>query len=108
MAATRHEVSGTASVSAGESRREPTSVAHGSVLFLASSIVGATGFFVAALLLARGLGPSGRGSVAFITVTALVTARVAKIGLGQATSVFAAQRPGARAMLLSNLLAFSL
>jgi O-antigen/teichoic acid export membrane protein len=84
------------------------SVAHGSVLFFASNIVGATGFFVAALLLARALGPSGRGSVAFITVTALVTSRVAKIGLGQATSVFAAQRPGARAMLLSNLLAFSL
>ena len=78
------------------------------MLFLASSIVGALGFFVAALLLARALGPAGRGSVAFITVTALVTARVAKVGLGQATSVLAAQRPGARAMLLSNLLAFSL
>jgi O-antigen/teichoic acid export membrane protein len=86
----------------------PVSVAHGSVLFFASSIVGAAGFFVAALILARALGPSGRGSVAFITVTALVVARVAKAGLGQATSVFAAQRPGARAMLLSNLLAFSL
>jgi O-antigen/teichoic acid export membrane protein len=83
-------------------------VAQGSVLFFASSIVGATGFFVAALLLARVLGPAGRGSVAFITVTALVTARVAKVGLGQATSVLAAQRPGARAMLLSNLLTFSL
>jgi hypothetical protein len=46
--------------------------------------------------------------VAFITVTALVVARVAKAGLGQATSVFAAQRPDARATLLSNLLAFSL
>lgn len=83
-------------------------MAHGSVLFFASSIVGATGFFVAALLLARALGPAGRGSVAFITVTALVTARAAKLGLGQATSVLAAQRPGARATLLSNLLAFSL
>ena len=83
-------------------------MARGSVLFFASSIVGATGFFVAALLLARALGPAGRGSVAFITVTALVTARVVKLGLGQATSVLAAQRPGARAALLSNLLAFSL
>jgi O-antigen/teichoic acid export membrane protein len=46
--------------------------------------------------------------VAFITVTALVTARVVKVGLGQATVVLAAQRPDARAMLLSNLLAFSL
>jgi O-antigen/teichoic acid export membrane protein len=46
--------------------------------------------------------------VAFITVTALVVSRVAKVGLGQATSILAAQRPGARAMLLANLLAFSL
>jgi O-antigen/teichoic acid export membrane protein len=83
-------------------------VARGSVLFFASSIVGAMGFFVGALLLARVLGPAGRGSVAFITVTALVTARIAKLGLGQATSVLAAQRPSARATLLSNLLAFSL
>jgi O-antigen/teichoic acid export membrane protein len=86
----------------------PVSVAQGSVLFLASSVVGATGFFVSALMLARVLGPAGRGSIAFITVTALVTARVAKIGLGQSTSVLAAQRPDARAALLSNLLGFSL
>jgi O-antigen/teichoic acid export membrane protein len=46
--------------------------------------------------------------VAFITVTALVAARLAKVGLGQATGVLAAQRPAARAALLSNLLAFSL
>jgi O-antigen/teichoic acid export membrane protein len=84
------------------------SVAHGSVLFFASNLVGAAGFFVAALLLARALGPSGRGTVAFITVTALVVERVVKIGLGQATSVLAAQRPEVRPMLLSNLLAFSL
>jgi O-antigen/teichoic acid export membrane protein len=86
----------------------PVSVAQGSVLFFSASIVGSTGFFVAALLLARVLGPSGRGTVAFITVTALLTARIAKVGLGQATIVLAAQRPSARAMLLSNLLAFSL
>jgi O-antigen/teichoic acid export membrane protein len=46
--------------------------------------------------------------MAFITVTALVVPRIAKIGLGQATSVLAAERPGARPRLLSNLLAFSL
>lgn len=86
----------------------PLSVAQGSVLFFAASIVGSAGFFVAALLLARGLGPSGRGTVAFITVTALVASRVAKIGLGPATSVLAAQLPGARPMLLSNMVAFSM
>jgi O-antigen/teichoic acid export membrane protein len=88
--------------------RAPVSVAQGSVLLFSSSIVRAAGFFVAALLLARGLGPAGRGSVAFVTVTALIVGRIAKVGVGEATSVFAAQRPAARATLLSNLVVFSL
>jgi O-antigen/teichoic acid export membrane protein len=88
--------------------REGVSVAQGSLLFFFSSVIGATGFFVASLLVARMLGPGGRGTVAFVTVTALVTAQVAKVGLGQATAVGAAQRPAARATLLSNLVAFSL
>jgi O-antigen/teichoic acid export membrane protein len=92
---------------ARETSRPPVSVAQGSALLFGSSIVRAAGFFVAALLLARSLGPAGRGSVAFITVAALVCARIATVGVGQATSVLAAQRPGARPMLLSNLLAFS-
>jgi O-antigen/teichoic acid export membrane protein len=102
-----NDLGGTADEGPGTSRA-PVSVAQGSVLFFASSIVGSAGFFVAALLLARGLGPSGRGSVAFVTVAALVTARIGKIGIGQATSVLAAQRPAARPTLLSNLIGFSL
>jgi O-antigen/teichoic acid export membrane protein len=88
--------------------KAPVSVAQGSVLLFASSIVRAAGFFVAALLLARGLGPAGRGSVAFITVTALLMGRIAKVGVGEATTVFAAQRPASRGTLLANLIAFSL
>jgi O-antigen/teichoic acid export membrane protein len=86
----------------------PVSIAQGSILFFVSSVVGAAGFLLASLLLARVLGPAGRGTVAFVTVTALLTARVAKVGLGQATAVVAAQRPAARPTLLSNLLVFSL
>ena len=91
-----------------ESDQRPISVAHGSVLFFASSVVGAAGFLVASLVLARLLGPSGRGTVAFVTVSALLTAHVVKLGLGQATIVLAGRRPEARAALLANLLAFSL
>jgi O-antigen/teichoic acid export membrane protein len=87
---------------------KPVSVARGSILFFVASIVGAAGFFVASLLVARMLGPAGRGTVAFVTVTALLTARVTKVGLGQATSVVAATRPAVRPTLLSNLLIFSL
>jgi O-antigen/teichoic acid export membrane protein len=106
--ATRRPPSGTRPGAADETDQEPISVAHGSILFFASSVVGAAGFFVASLLLARLLGPSGRGTVAFMTVSALLTARVVKVGLGHATVVLAARRPDARAALLANLLTFSL
>src|ERR1051325_5847151 len=71
-------------------------------------MVRAAGFFVAALLLARGLGPAGRGSFAFVTVTALLLGRIAKIGVGEATTVFAAQRTDKRGRLLAHLIMFSL
>jgi O-antigen/teichoic acid export membrane protein len=57
-------------------------------------------------MLARDLGPSGRGTIAFITVTALVVARVAGLGVGEATTVFAAIRAEGRDVLLSNLVLF--
>jgi len=78
------------------------------VLLFAASLVRAAGFFIAALLLARGLGPAGRGSVAFVTVSALLLGRIAKAGVGEATTVFAAQRPDRRGTLLANLIVFSL
>lgn len=59
-------------------------------------------------MLARGLGPSGRGTIAFITVTALVLARVAGLGVGEATTVYAAKRAETRGALLSNLVLFML
>jgi O-antigen/teichoic acid export membrane protein len=70
--------------------------------------VGNAGFFVAVLMLARGLGPAGRGTIAFITVTALVVARVSGLGVGEATTVYAARRSGGRDVLLSNLVLFML
>jgi O-antigen/teichoic acid export membrane protein len=88
--------------------REPVSVAQGSVLFFGASVVSAAGFLVASIVLARALGPEGRGSVAFVTVLALLTARTVKVGLGPATSILVAERPAARPTLLSNLLGFSL
>jgi O-antigen/teichoic acid export membrane protein len=86
--------------------REPDSVAGGSALLFWAKVAGNAGFFAAVLILARGLGPTGRGTIAFITVSALVIARVASLGVGEATIVFAARRPGARAVLLVNLVLF--
>jgi O-antigen/teichoic acid export membrane protein len=81
-------------------------VAGGSALLFWSKVVGNAGFFAAVLMLARALGPTGRGTIAFITVSALVLARVAGLGVGEATAVLAAKRADRRAALLANLVLF--
>lgn len=86
--------------------REWDPLAGGSALLFWAKIAGNGGYFVAVLIVARALGPAGRGTVAFITVTALVAAHVASLGVGEATTVFAAQRPARRDVLLSNALLF--
>ena len=86
--------------------REPDPVAGGSALLFWSKIAGNAGFFLAVLILARALGPTGRGTIAFITVTALVAARLAGLGITEATTVFVARRIEARGALLVNAVAF--
>jgi O-antigen/teichoic acid export membrane protein len=83
------------------------SLARGSALLLSSKIAGNAGFFVAVLMLARALGPTGRGTVAFVLVTAMVLGRMVSAGVADATTVFAADRRAGRAVLLSNLLLVS-
>jgi O-antigen/teichoic acid export membrane protein len=86
--------------------RERT-VAADSMRVLGAQIAANTGWFVAVLLLARGLTTSGRGTVAFVTVAALLTPRVAMAGAGEAAKVLAATRPDLRAVLLANLAALT-
>jgi O-antigen/teichoic acid export membrane protein len=83
-------------------------VANGSAMLFWSRAAGSAGFFTAVLILARSLGPTGRGTIAFITVGALVLAKLAGFGMGEATSVLAARRVEARGALLSNLMLFVL
>jgi O-antigen/teichoic acid export membrane protein len=83
-------------------------VAGGSALLFWSKIAGNAGFFAAVLILARALGPTGRGTIAFITVIALVAARLAGLGMGEATAVFVARRPEFRGALLANAVVFML
>jgi len=63
--------------------------------------------FVGMLIVTRALGPSGRGTVAFLTVTALITAWMARFGVTEATVVFAARRTNERPVLLANSVSFS-
>jgi O-antigen/teichoic acid export membrane protein len=83
-----------------------SSLARGSAFLFIANLGGSAGFFVAVLLLARGLDPSNRGTVAFITVSAAIIARFAQVGMSQAATVFAAQRPKERGVLLTNLVLF--
>jgi O-antigen/teichoic acid export membrane protein len=83
-------------------------LATGSAHLFWAKIAGNGGYFVAVLIVARGLGPAGRGTVAFITVSALVVAHVAGLGVGEATTVLAAREPPRRPALLTNALLFFL
>jgi len=82
------------------------SLAGGSGLLFFAQLIGNTGLFVSVLLVARALGPEGRGTTAFLLVTAQVVARIASFGLPEATMVLAADG-GKRGSLLTNLISFA-
>jgi O-antigen/teichoic acid export membrane protein len=81
-------------------------VAGGSFIVFVAQVAANAGFFVAVLVIARGLGPDGRGTVAFMIVSALILGRLAPVGLTEGTLIFASQRPASRPTLLANSLAF--
>jgi O-antigen/teichoic acid export membrane protein len=91
--------------SLAERELDPTAIR--SAQLFAAKVAGNLGYFAAVLLLARGLGPEGRGEIAFLIVASLILARLAALGVVEATTIFAAQRPGARARQLSTVTAFA-
>ncbi len=82
-------------------------LAGGSALILMAQVSSNLGYLVAVVIVARALGPEGRGLLGFVTVAAILVARLSKVGLSETTTVFAAQKPEIRGALLSNLLVFS-
>jgi O-antigen/teichoic acid export membrane protein len=79
-------------------------VARGSAPLFWAQVAGNAGLLVAVVPITRELGPTGRGTLAFITVTAIVSATLARFGVTEATTVFCAQRPRLRPALLTNLI----
>jgi O-antigen/teichoic acid export membrane protein len=77
--------------------------AHSALLFT-GNVAGNVGFFVAALMMARWLTVGGRGTVAFVSLTALLLGRVTRLGVLEATSVLAASHIELRRSLFTNLL----
>jgi O-antigen/teichoic acid export membrane protein len=87
---------------------ESASLAGNSLRLLVAQVAGNGGWFVSVVLLARALEPAGRGTVAFVTVTALLTSRIAVLGSAEAGKVLAASRPARRTLVLSHLLLLTL
>ncbi len=77
-------------------------VGRRSIGLLIANVIGNAGFFVGALILARSLGPSGRGVMAFFVVSALLGSRLVSLGINDAAAVFAAKYPERRAAVLCN------
>jgi O-antigen/teichoic acid export membrane protein len=98
VAATREPVGGVQ-----DGIRVTDAFARGPAVLFWAQILGNAGLFAALVMIARGLGPSGRGTIAFIAVTAILAARVTRLGVSDAAIVFAAQRPHLRPALLTNL-----
>ena len=65
---------------------------RGSAPLLWAQVLGNAGLFAAIVPIARELGPTGRGTLAFITVTAIVCATLARLGVTEATTVRSSQR----------------
>lgn len=86
--------------------RTGRSLAASSGLILVGRIAASVGFFVAVLVIARTLGPEGRGTLAFLTIVSLVVGSLTNLGISSATTVFVPQRPAARPHLLTNSLVF--
>jgi O-antigen/teichoic acid export membrane protein len=96
---------GTAQAAGGEAPAPATgSISSGSIAWLLLQVGGNAALFVGVLIIARVLGPEGRGSVAFLTVSAQVMGYLAPLGVSEATLVFAAKKPDMRPKLLANLL----
>jgi O-antigen/teichoic acid export membrane protein len=91
-----------------DGRREPSadpeSLSRGSTGWFIYQIGTNAALFLAVLIVARALGPMGRGSVSFLTVSAQVAAYLAPIGVSEATLVFATSRVDERRRLIGDLL----
>lgn len=95
------------STAVGPPPDEAGSVAGNSLRVLGAQVVGNAGYFASVFVLARGLPPSERGAVAFVTVSALVLSTLASFGTAEATKVFVARRLEARPRLLTNVILVS-
>ena len=85
------------------------SFASSAVLTYATNVAVAVLGLVNVLIIARALGPEGRGSVAFLTTVAYLTSQLFTLGVQQANANFAAKEPERTTRIAGNsaVLAFA-
>lgn len=86
----------------------PTGLARQSLGLLVASVAGNVAFFVSSLIIARSLGPSGRGVIAFFIVSVLVGCRLVSVGTAESTAVACGRYPERRSAILSQAVGLSL
>ena len=94
-------------LSAGGGRRRPSALS--ATVFTYATNLGVAAFsLVNVLIVARALGPSGRGEVAFLTTLAILSGSLATLGIEQANANLAATRGVSRRSLATNSLVLAL
>lgn len=76
-------------------------------LTYAASVLAAALSLVNALIVARALGPAGRGEVTFLTTMAMITSQLSSLGVEEAAGNIAGARAHARPALATNALVLS-
>jgi O-antigen/teichoic acid export membrane protein len=91
-------------------RRRPSSLAHAAAATYGTNLATALLSLGNVLLVARGLGPSGRGEVALLMTIPLLVSQLANFGIHEANANLGASDPRLRSALATNsvLLAISL
>lgn len=87
--------------------RRPPRFANAAIATFATQFAVAVLSFVSVLVVARALGPAGRGEIALLTTIALLTSGLALLGVDEANVNLAAREAGARRALATNSLAFA-
>jgi O-antigen/teichoic acid export membrane protein len=86
----------------------PATLVHAAVGTYATNVGTALLSLVNVLVVARTLGPSGRGDVAFLIAVATVTANIVSLSLHEANANLAASHPELRPALATNALLWAL
>jgi O-antigen/teichoic acid export membrane protein len=95
-------------VAADRERPGPPSLVVAALATYGTNIAVAVLSLANVLITARGLGPSGRGEIAFLTTVGFLTAQCATLGIQQANANLASRRPALTATLIANSVVLSL